>query len=182
MKIYTKTGDGGMTSIIGRRRISKNSRIIEAIGDVDELNSLLGLLHSKIDILKYKEDLVLIQHKLFNIGAILASSDDTNNLPAKIEDNDILWLENKIDEMDKNLPNLKNFILPTGTETASLCFLVRGVCRRGERSVVSLTIDNIPTPAVVLRYLNRLSDFFFVLARSINYEDGVEEVIWNKDI
>jgi cob(I)alamin adenosyltransferase len=180
MKIYTKKGDQGFTSLIGGTRVPKSSLRIETYGTVDELNSFTGLVKDVIHDEKAKEELFLVQNHLFNIGALLASDPDTSkmNLPG-IEDEDIEMLENGIDRMNEDLPELRNFILPGGHPNISYCHLARCVCRRAERITVALDqeqkVDNL-----IIKFLNRLSDYFFVLARKEGKDIGIEEVKWQK--
>lgn len=178
MKIYTKGGDKGKTSLLGGKRVSKSDMRIEAYGTVDELNANIGLLkdydisdNSKVSLLK-------IQHDLFKIGSILACEVDPDqyNL-SRIQDSDITEIETIIDQMEKELPVLKNFILPGGDLAVSQCHIVRCVCRRAERYIVLLGEEE-EIDDVIIRYLNRLSDFLFVLARKIGHDKGINEINW----
>lgn len=178
MKIYTKQGDAGETSLLGGKRVKKNHPRIMAYGTVDELNSHLGWVRS-FDINKsYQEDLLKIQKHLFNIGSRLAVDveSEVKQLPQIIEE-DILFLENQIDEMEKNLPVLTEFILPGGSQAVSACHISRSVARRTER-LVALLNEAATVEPVIMKYLNRLTDYLFVLARSIGHDDGVEEIKW----
>ena len=178
MKIYTKQGDSGMTSMLGGKRISKSCLEMEAIGEVDELNADLGLLISELDN-EVEKKMVQIQHKLFVIGSNLAGlQTDLNNLP-KLEEKDIKYLEDWIDEMNSDLPELTNFILPGGCKASALSYRVRAVCRRAERVVISLS-KKYEVDDLIKQYLNRLSDLLFVLGRWLNKEEGVEEIMWEK--
>lgn len=183
MKIYTKTGDQGETSLIGGARVPKSHARLEAYGTVDELNSLTGLLRT------YSRDqhdvdavLEVVQHRLFQVGSHLACEDETSRafLP-KFEVEFCQLLEQKMDEMSSQLPELKNFILPGGGEASSRAHICRTVCRRAERSLFSIS-PLTPTDKEVARYLNRLSDYFFVLARWFNHQAGVPDVNWRKEI
>jgi cob(I)alamin adenosyltransferase len=178
MKIYTKGGDKGQTSLLGGKRVSKSDMRIEAYGTVDELNSNIGLLKDYDISDVYKAILLKTQHDLFKIGSILACEVDPDqyNLP-KIEDSDIAEIENNIDEMEKELPVLKNFILPGGDLAVSQCHIARCVCRRSERLIVLLSEEE-EVDDVIIRYFNRLSDFLFVLARKIGYDKGIDEINW----
>ncbi len=178
MKIYTKGGDKGQTSLLGGKRVSKSDIRIEAYGTIDELNANIGLLKDYEISDDYKDKLLKTQHDLFKIGSILACEVDPAqyNLP-KIEDYDITEIEKNIDEMEKELPVLKNFILPGGDLAVSQCHLARCVCRRSERLIVLLSEEE-DVDDVIIRYLNRLSDFLFVLARKISYDKGINEINW----
>jgi len=178
MKIYTKTGDGGKTSLVEGTRISKSDLRIEAYGTVDELNSFLGLVADH-DVNKARYDfLKSIQDNLFVIGANLASdpSKSADKVPP-VQTEDIIALEKSMDEMDSKLPELKHFILPGGHVAVSLAHVCRTICRRAERCVVRLS-EADEVPELVATYLNRLSDFFFVLSRMMSLELGVQEVKW----
>ena len=185
MKIYTKTGDKGTTALFGGTRVPKHHIRIESYGTVDELNSYIGLISvQKID-KPLKEDLLFIQDRLFTLGAILATDPQKAKLKSGkdrlsislIDENDILFLENKIDLMNETLPPMTHFILPGGNTTVSYCHITRCVCRRAER-LVSLLNDNEPVDNHVLKYLNRLSDYLFVLARKLTHTLGAEEIKW----
>ena len=169
-KIYTRTGDKGETGLTGGDRVAKDSVLIHAIGDVDELNSLLGLLACKLegDICL---DIKAVQNDLFDLGGELSCA-----LPL-IKQNRIDWLEQKLDQLNENLPPLKEFILPGGGEAASVCHLARSVCRRAERNLVSAARD-VSINAEVLAYINRLSDLLFVMSRFITRQQGEKEVYW----
>jgi cob(I)alamin adenosyltransferase len=176
-KIYTKTGDQGETALFGGKRVPKSHLRVDSYGTVDELNSFIGLLHDSLEETTTRQLLVEIQHRLFSIGAYLASDPDKTVAPADINPEDIQLLETSMDQMDAHLPELKNFILPGGYPTVSLCHVCRTVCRRAERLVVALhTQDNLDTR--VLQYLNRLSDYFFILARYIAHAAGAAEILW----
>ena len=177
-KIYTKTGDSGETGLFGGKRVGKDDLRIEAYGTVDELNANLGLLRDHLGTHDQQELLYQIQCKLFTIGSNLAI-DPTQNieLPGVVSQ-DILALETAIDKIQLNLPPLKNFILPGGDLTVSHCHLARCVCRRAERRIVSLSKQSSVDQAII-QYLNRLSDYLFVLARKIGHDFGIEEIKWN---
>ncbi len=178
MKIYTKTGDKGETSLLGGTRVSKSHIRIEAYGTLDELNSYLGLLADQ-RVNSSRRDFVLgIQNDLFAMGSMLAT--DPKKSKVKIPPFDprqIEGLEKEIDFMDSNLPELRNFILPGGHESVSTCHVARSVCRRAERAVIRLSETN-EVDEVLIKYLNRLSDYLFVLARKMSGELNVGEVIW----
>jgi cob(I)alamin adenosyltransferase len=176
-KIYTKTGDKGETALFGGARVPKNHIRVEAYGTVDELNAYIGLLRDLIETPHFKVVLKEIQDRLFNIGSVLASDPSKHMITPDIKIEDIQLLENEIDTMEKDLPPLKNFILPGGHTTVSSCNIARTVCRRAERMVVALDGIEKVTPSV-MEYLNRLSDYLFVLGRKVGKDLGAEEVIW----
>ena len=178
MKIYTKTGDQGTTSLFGGKRVSKSDLRIDAYGTVDELNSYVGLLRDQGVNKKRNEVLVEIQDRLFTSGSILAT--EPGNVKVKIpslQETDITFLEKQIDEMDAQLPPMKSFVLPGGHESVSFGHVARTVCRRAERLVIAL--DQIEkVDELVIKYLNRLSDYLFVLCRMMTKELGAEETPW----
>jgi cob(I)alamin adenosyltransferase len=177
MKIYTKTGDQGFTSLYGGKRLKKDDIRIEAYGTIDELNAFIGLCATRLK----KEDLKLflqkIQSRLFTIGSNLASDPEKEMITPDILPEDIRDLENKIDEWDQVLPRLKYFILPGGGEDASYAHVCRTVCRRAERRIITLSEYSAVDP-LIITYVNRLSDFFFVLSRILGHENGEEEIPW----
>ncbi|HTE30559.1 MAG TPA: cob(I)yrinic acid a,c-diamide adenosyltransferase [Chryseolinea sp.] len=178
MKIYTKTGDQGYTSLFGGTRLSKAAVRIESYGTVDELNSFLGLVRDLDVNATRKEILIGIQEKLFTIGAVLAS--EPGNVKVKIPqlfDADTEFIEKEIDRMEASLPPLRSFILPGGHPAISHCHIARTVCRRAERLVILLSEQESVDPQVI-KYLNRLSDYLFVLSRTVTQELGVEETPW----
>ena len=185
MKIYTKTGDTGTTALFGGTRVPKHHIRIESYGTVDELNSHIGLIRDQDINQFYKNVLIEVQDRLFTVGAILATPPEKeilkNGQPRlninRISDSDILFLENEIDTMDTSLPQMTHFVLPGGHTTVSYCHIARCVCRRAERLVVHLH-ELEPTDEEVIKYLNRLSDYLFVLARKLSYELEAEEVKW----
>lgn len=179
MKIYTKTGDQGKTSLISGRRVSKADLRIDAYGTVDELNSWIGLVRDQAVNEFRKDFLKEIQDRLFTVGSTLATDPDKTikkALPDIIPD-DILLLENAMDAMDTELPPLRAFVLPGGHASVSYCHLARTVCRRAERIVVALN-EHAPVDELVLQYLNRLSDYLFVLSRKMAHELNAEEIAW----
>ena len=178
MKIYTKTGDQGTTSLFGGKRVSKSDLRIDAYGTVDELNSYIGLLRDQEVNKKRKEVLVEIQDRLFTVGSILATEPGNTKvkIPALIE-TDISLLEKEIDQMDLQLPPMKFFVLPGGHPSVSFGHVARTVCRRAERLVIALD-HNEKVDELVVKYLNRLSDYLFVLCRMMTQELGVEETAW----
>ncbi|MFM7193340.1 MAG: cob(I)yrinic acid a,c-diamide adenosyltransferase [Bacteroidota bacterium] len=178
MKIYTKTGDGGETSLIGGRRVSKADLRIEAYGTVDELNAWMGTLRDQ-PVNKGRAAVLLeIQDRLFTIGSLLAAPDPaaTNQLPG-LSDADVAWLELEIDKMDQTLPAMRNFVLPGGHQAVSFGHVSRTVCRRAERHIVVLSQREGVAP-LVIKYMNRLSDFLFVLCRKMSAELKVAEAPW----
>lgn len=178
MKIYTKTGDKGSTSLIGGTRVPKHHLRIESYGTVDELNSYIGLIRDQDIAGKHKNLLKEIQDRLFTIGASLAADPEKSKM--KIPDlhtADIELLEQDIDQMDAELPALRHFILPGGSNAVSFCHIARCVCRRAERLVVNLSEDSFVDEKVVI-YLNRLSDYLFTLARKIGNEQQIIENEW----
>ena len=181
MKIYTKTGDAGDTGLFGGGRTPKNDPRVEAYGDVDELNAALGLARASELMPRIDEVLVPIQRDLFAIGALLATPDRDKMKQqlekARIDDARIAELEHAIDDGDAELEPLKAFIIPGGTPKAAALHLARTVCRRAERRVVALR-STVEVPAVVVVYLNRLSDLLFTLARVANRRAGAGEVTW----
>ena len=176
-KIYTKTGDKGETGLFGGKRLPKNHIRIEAYGTVDELNSYIGLVRDNVEA-PIKDLLKEVQDRLFAIGASLASDPEKNMITPDIKAEDITILEKAMDEMDTKLPALKNFILPGGHTVVSFCHIARCVCRRAERNTVALHFTE-PVDELIIQYLNRLSDYLFVLGRKIALDLGAEEVIWN---
>lgn len=179
-KVYTRTGDGGKTSLVSGTRVDKDDVRVEAYGTVDELNSNLGvLLHStKLDNQEVFDIIRKAQNKLFNIGAYLAN-DKADKLYGVTQD-DVAELERMMDLMNEQLPPAQGFVLPGGTRLSATADRCRTVTRRAERRVVTLA-KVAPVDALVLEYLNRLSDFFFVFARYNNIQNQVEEIYWDKD-
>lgn len=185
MKVYTKTGDTGTTALFGGTRVSKHHIRIESYGTVDELNSHIGLIRDQEMNLHYKEVLIEVQDRLFTVGAILATPPEKETLKngekrlknLGILESDINYLENEIDAMEEALPPMTHFVLPGGHTTVSYCHIARCVCRRAERLAVHLN-DIEPTDELVIKYLNRLSDYLFVLARKLSYDLNADEVQW----
>jgi cob(I)alamin adenosyltransferase len=179
MKIYTKTGDKGQTSLFGGRRVSKANLRIETYGTIDELNANVGLLRDLTDDTDERELLYEIQNKLFVAGAILASDPEKekSKMIPDITESDIDLLERKIDLFNETLEPLQSFILPGGHINVSQCHVARCVCRRAERMAVALS-DLEKVDELIIKYLNRLSDLLFVLARKQAKDRGVEEIKW----
>ncbi|MFN0213775.1 MAG: cob(I)yrinic acid a,c-diamide adenosyltransferase [Saprospiraceae bacterium] len=177
-RIYTKTGDKGETALFGGRRVPKSNLRVDAYGTVDELNSFIGLLRDSLENQQVREILAQTQHRLFTLGAHLASDPAKHPPTPDLSPADIELLEHEMDAMDAQLPALKHFILPGGHTTVSLCHVCRTVCRRAERLTVALVQSGEPVEDLALQYLNRLSDYFFMLARYLAQSLGVEEVVW----
>lgn len=179
-KIYTKTGDKGSTSLIGGVRVPKSHIRIESYGTVDELNSYLGMVRDMAQNTLITDWIHEIQDRLFTIGSVLATNPDKEvkmKLP-DVHEADVIFLEQKIDEMNESLPEMRSFILPGGNLASSTAHVARCVCRRAERICVAMQQDNEVVPDLVVQYLNRLSDFLFVLARYISHISGVEDTPW----
>lgn len=185
MKIYTKTGDKGKTSLFGGNRVPKYHLRIEAYGTVDELNSYIGLIRDqKID-KNISTILLKIQHELFTLGAMLATPSEKKILKngkerlniSKINNTSVILLENEIDAMNEILPKMTHFILPGGHTTVSFCHIARCICRRAERIATQLS-DESYVEEDILIYLNRLSDYLFVLARKLTIDNNAQEIRW----
>ena len=178
MKIYTRKGDSGQTSLIDGDMVNKHNLSVDAYGTIDELNSFLGLLKDYIKDDKIKDILNNIQIKLFSIGSILASGKNQNiSAKVKIEKKDVVYIELEIDRLNENLPELKNFIIPGGHKISSYSHVCRSICRRAERKISELN-NKSSIDSNILAYINRLSDFFFVLSRFLKYSDNVSESRW----
>ncbi len=178
MKIYTKKGDKGQTSLIGGTRVPKSSMRIESYGTVDELNSYLGLVRDQDIDKEYKRQILEIQDRLFTIGSHLASDPEKSKMQLPgLFDQDIQNLEHWMDEMDKELPEMKSFVLPGGHPTVSHTHVARCVCRRAERIIVDLS-SHEKVEEIVPQYMNRLSDYLFVLSRKLTQDLGAEESPW----
>lgn len=178
-KIYTRAGDKGETSLIGGKRVPKFHDRIEAYGTLDELNSFIGLIRDQDIDRHIKEILIKIQDRVFTAESLLAL--DADHKPLKklpeIKEEDILFLENEIDKMNELLPPLTNFVLPGGHSTVSYCHIARTVCRRAERMTIKLA-QNHEVSHLIIKYLNRLSDFLFVLSRKLAKDLNVVETTW----
>ena len=178
MKIYTKKGDTGNTGLIGGTRVPKSSLRIEAYGTIDELNSWIGVMRDQEIDADYKPQLIEIQDRLFTIGSSLASDPEKSNM--KIPDlleSDIEQLEKWMDDMDSLLPEMRFFVLPGGNQSVSFCHVARCVCRRAERIIVDLNGHEY-VAEIVMKYINRLSDYLFVLSRKISQDLKVDEQAW----
>jgi cob(I)alamin adenosyltransferase len=177
-KIYTKKGDTGKTSLIGGTRVSKNHVRIEAYGTVDELNSWLGLLRDETADHATKDILINVQNRLFDTGSLLAADPEHNKMKLpQLSEEDIVLLEKEIDKMNETLPPIKNFLLPGGHVAVSHCHIARCVCRRAERRVTQLSEESRVEP-IIIKYLNRLSDYLFVLSRKLAADNHVREIAW----
>ncbi|HDZ05523.1 hypothetical protein LCGC14_0067720 [marine sediment metagenome] len=185
MKIYTKTGDDGSTGLFGGTRVPKHHIRIDSYGTVDELNSWLGLIRDQKINPIYKQQLITIQEHLFTVGAILATDPEKEVLKngkqrlkiTKVGTSEIEYLETAIDQMDGQLPQMTHFILPGGHTTVSYCHIARTVCRRAER-ISTLLFQSEPFDKNVLSFINRLSDYLFVLARKLSYDLQANEIKW----
>jgi len=185
MKVYTKTGDKGTTALFGGTRVAKHHIRIDSYGTVDELNSHIGLIRDQEINTKYKEILIHIQDRLFTVGAVLATDPEKAvlkngkerlNIPKSSIEN-IELLEKEMDTMNEALPQMTHFVLPGGHQTVSFCHIARCVCRRAERLASALNDIETVEPTTLM-YLNRLSDYLFVLARKLSYDLQAEEVKW----
>ncbi|MCL4137928.1 UNVERIFIED_CONTAM: hypothetical protein GTU68_040768 [Idotea baltica] len=177
MKIYTKAGDKGLTSLFGGTRLSKDDIRIEAYGTVDELNAQIGLLQSMIKTDSFSFILKSIQEGLFLIGSHLASDGSLDDKLPSLVQLDEIALETSMDAQSSELTPLRAFILPGGSAGAAQAHVCRTICRRAERRAVSLSQEQDVNPQIIL-YLNRLSDFFFIVARSINHQEGIDDIEW----
>ncbi len=182
MKIYTKTGDKGKTNLFGGKKVWKDDQRISAYGTIDELNAQLGVTITEIKNQELINILKGIQNELFSVGSDLATpfeNEPKNFLIPRIDEKNITKIEILIDEIDSKLPELKNFILPGGTKGAANLHLARTICRRAEREIVSLNKTEKINPFIVV-YINRLSDFLFVLSRYENHFENVSDTVWQK--
>ena len=180
MKIYTKKGDKGKTQLLGGRVVNKNHLKLECYGTIDELNSFIGHIYDQEISLFHKEILFKIQNNLFNLGSIIAFDGEKNKIQLiNISTENVEMLEKAIDKMDQELPILKAFILPSGHPIASKCHIARTVCRRAERNLITLAQEE-KIDSIQMQYLNRLSDYLFVLARTILKENNASEIEWKK--
>lgn len=178
MKIYTKTGDEGTTSLFGGKRVSKADLRIDTYGTVDELNSWIGVLRDQEVNMLRNGIFLAIQDRLFSIGSQLATEPGNTRVKTpSLAEEDVLLLENQIDAMETGLPSMRSFVLPGGHPSVSFGHVARTVCRRAERLVIALH-ESAPVEPLVIKYLNRLSDYLFVLTRQMTRELGVEESAW----
>jgi cob(I)alamin adenosyltransferase len=178
MKVYTKTGDKGQTSLIGGTRVPKHHIRIESYGTVDELNSYIGLIRDQQIDDNSKKILIEIQDRLFTIGSSLASDPERSKMKIPdLKEEDVTLLENEIDKMNETLPEMRSFVLPGGHTTVSYCHIARCVCRRAERLSIHLSESSF-VAELVIKYLNRLSDYLFVLSRKLSHDLNAEEIPW----
>ncbi|HLD21269.1 MAG TPA: cob(I)yrinic acid a,c-diamide adenosyltransferase [Patescibacteria group bacterium] len=188
MKIYTKTGDAGETSLLGGKRVSKNHLRIEACGTIDELNAQIGFALALLEPKEHASDiitmLITVQHTLFTIGSHVAQPSQKKILPStlpSLQSDLTSQLEQAIDFLEEQLPQLREFILPGGSSAAAALHICRSICRRAERCVIQLK-QTEKIPHGILSYLNRLSDYLFVAARTVNHRYQYKEYTWNKEI
>lgn len=178
LKIYTKTGDKGQTSLIGGTRVPKHHIRIESYGTVDELNSWIGLIRDQEIETHHKQILVEIQDRLFTIGASLASDPEKSKMKIPdLKEEDVTLLEKEIDAMNDVLPEMRSFVLPGGNSIVSYCHIARCVCRRAERNTIHLSEEDF-VAELVIKYLNRLSDYLFVLSRKLTQDLKASEIPW----
>ena len=184
-KIYTRTGDKGITSLVGGVRVPKTHARLEAYGTVDELNACIGWLITVTEDEKSKQFLQYIQHKLFSVGSYLATDPERTEIrmESRISEDSITKLEKAIDEINSSLPALSGFILPGGSQAAAVCHVCRTVCRRSERRILALETEERSEilDEKVKRFMNRLSDYLFVLSRKLNDLTHCEEIYWDKN-
>lgn len=179
--VYTKTGDKGSTSLVGGKRVAKSDARLEAYGTADELNSCIGLLREMLPDGADRHFLLGVQHRLFVLGSYLATdqSDGKTMPPLMIKDAAVEEMEVEIDRIDAGLPPLHSFVIPGGCRESTLCNVCRTVCRRMERAMFRMDVDGRLDP-VATAYVNRLSDYLFVLSRKLNVDAGVNEIFWDK--
>ncbi len=182
MKVYTKTGDKGTTSLLGGKRVKKNIVRLETYGTVDELNAFVGLLRDSVKDANIYDQLIEVQNNLLVLGGVLASGEDfdLSRIP-NIQEHNIIWLEQRIDEFEEELPPIKAFVLPGGHPVVSYCHIARTVCRRAERLAISIT-ETSSVPLLSIQYLNRLSDYFFVLGRKLSKDLDAQEILWEPNL
>lgn len=180
MKVYTKTGDAGTTSLVGGKRVPKECARLESYGTIDELNAQVGLLLTYVTEQKDRDCLISIQNNLFVIGAQLATEADSPHQPSCVVTlDDVTQLEQSIDQAAEGLPKWKGFTLPGGRREAALAHICRTICRRAERRILALNAAE-KVDEQLLAYVNRLSDYFYVLALRLNFLHGTEEILWKK--
>lgn len=182
-KIYTKTGDKGETSLIGGTRVPKFHERIEAYGTLDELNSFIGNLRDHLTDLHQREILLQIQENLFTAESLLATDPDKtlNRTLPLLKEEDVFILEHEIDAMNQHLPPLSSFVLPGGHPLVSLCHICRTVCRRSERIIIKLASEMV-VDVILIKYINRLSDYLFVLARELAFLNNIPDLPWKPDV
>ncbi|MCC6817820.1 MAG: cob(I)yrinic acid a,c-diamide adenosyltransferase [Bacteroidia bacterium] len=181
MKIYTKRGDKGETSLIGGQRVPKHHVRIESYGTIDELNSYIGILRSFVNDSINKAILPEIQDRLFTVGSLLASAPGSKMIVPDLHDEDVELLEKSIDSMNEELPELRSFVLPAGSLEVAQCHVARCICRRAERLIVHLN-EIEAVEEIILQYINRLSDYLFVVSRYQAFKSNVPEVSWQPRI
>lgn len=183
MQIYTRTGDDGTTGLIGGSRVKKYDIRLEAYGTIDELNSYLGVVRSLQSDEHADKVLEKIQNKLFVIGAHLASDDSDGMIKKRLPcgESDVVMLEKEMDQLFTILPQLSNFILPGGCQASSFCHVARTVCRRAERRIVELS-EKSEVDSNLIKYINRLSDYLFVLSRKVSMDQKAPEILWSSDV
>ncbi len=179
-KIYTKTGDKGLTSLIGGTRVPKNHVRLNAYGAIDELNSFLAMLRSQLTDEQDNVNILKIQNELFVVGGMLATEKEHTNI-FSLSATHIEWLEEQIDSIDSQLPKLSNFVIPSDYFPAAICHVCRTVCRRSEREIYNLA-ETESVPEIINIYINRLSDYLFVLSRKISIISGKEDFFSNKTL
>lgn len=182
--LYTRTGDAGLTSLVGGERVAKNSTRLEAYGTIDELSSAIGLVEADPQVTdELRGQLRAVQNMMFNIGSYLATAPAPGAEPhcAQITPEKMAVMEGWIDALDEQTPKMNSFVLPGGTTTAALFHMARTICRRAERRILDLAEESYVDPAVI-RYVNRLSDYLFIAARYSNFILGVSDVAWQKDL
>jgi cob(I)alamin adenosyltransferase len=178
MKVYTKKGDDGTTQLLGGKRIPKNSLRIEAYGTIDELNAYIGLIRDQPIEMVYQDQLLQIQDRLFTLGSHLATDPKKQKITLpELKESDVKNLEIWIDEMDSKLESMKHFLLPGGHTTVSFVHIARCICRRAERVITELSIEDFVNP-LILKYTNRLSDYLFVLSRKLSKDLNIKEQPW----
>lgn len=178
--LYTRTGDQGTTSLVGGQRIRKDSARLDAYGTIDEFSAHIGLLHARHDIPgNIKSQLLKIQNMMFNFGAYLATQPEENTTPrvSGLSPVDLHAIEEWIDRLDEDTPKIHAFVLPGGSESAAIAHIARTVCRRAERTILRLA-DNEYVDTMLIAYINRLSDYLFILARHLNHVAGIQEITW----
>lgn len=182
MKIYTRTGDQGQTSLVGGQRVSKTCARLESYGTVDELNSQIGLLITYCKEAADKDFLIEVQNTLFVLGGYLATDNTQREVRSfNIVTSDMVEaIEHQIDAINAILPPFRHFILPGGGQAAAVCHVCRTVCRRAERRILTLSEEGAEVDTLVIAYINRLSDYLFVLARKLNLDENQPEIIWKK--
>ena len=179
--LYTRTGDNGTTSLVGGKRVPKCDQRIEAYGTIDELNTFLGLLCTKAVAMEDKETLLVVQNRLFVLGGYLATPcEQEAAVLCRITEKHIEQMEKEIDRIDAGLPKMKSFCIPGGSEASSLAHICRAVCRRAEREILRLSDAELIDMQVV-KYVNRLSDYLFVLSRKILHDEQIDEIFYDND-